>query len=98
MTDADLDAIEAAARRRTLACEHSERLPSGARGAPCQSVATQRCMAGGDCGIARCDAHAVEHSGACDHRWERIEDGVADVLALVAEVRRLRAELASAKR
>ena len=83
----DLDAIEARARARVRLCEGAA---DGQCGAPC----TKRCNAGGDCGIERCDAHAEDFSGACDHDWYPVDSGANDTLALVCVLRDARAELA----
>lgn len=92
MNDEELAAIEQRMRKRERVCEWS---PKGSPFVePCGAVATKRCAAGGDCGIERCDAHAEEFSGGCDHEWYDIDDGNADVGALLAEVRRQRAALA----
>lgn len=87
MTDEQLAAIEERARKRSRVCEWCP------KGAPfseaCGAVATKRCAAGGDCGIDRCEAHAEDFSDGCDHEWHDIDDGNADVTALLAEVHRL---------
>lgn len=80
----DLDAIEARARKRIHPCEGDD----GRCGAPC----TKRCNAGGDCGIERCDTHALPFSGACDHDWYPVDNGADDTIALVKRVRELEAE------
>ena len=77
-TKLDLDAIEARARRDVVTCDE------------CDALATQVCNAS-ECGVTRCDAHVVDYSGHCDHRWYPRRSLAAETLALVAEVRRLRA-------
>ena len=82
MSALDLDAIEARAKRDVVTCDE------------CDAPATRVCNAL-ECGATRCDAHAVEHSGHCDHRWYPRHSLAAEVLALVAVARTQAATIAT---